>query len=376
MTVNHARAFSTKNATADFLPKMALHRSNQLVIVDLCLAPSKDLLLGKSFKKETLAWKLITLVIIALCGLSLCFVRAGQRNLLLKAGYYTQKTAPRIQCPGNSRNSTEGFQLHYPRPNNFEREECACTPVHYFVILSMQRSGSGWFETLLNNHPTISSHGEIFAGRDRHTNFSVISRKLDEVYNLDYSSSAVKDGCTSAVGFKWMLNQGVMEYHKEIALYFKERGVSVIFLLRWNLLRRLVSILANAYDREMKLLNGTHKSHVHSKQEADTLATYKPTINHEGLPASFRHILEVTQDALKIFNNTRHTIVYYEDLVKNKERLDQIQEFLGVSPISLESQQVKIHTRPLSEQIENWDLVYKTLKGTEFEEFLAENEYV
>ena len=58
-----------------------------------------------------------------------------------------------------------------------------------------------------------------------------------------------------------------MEYHKEILEYFTKKGVSVIFLIRRNLLRRLVSILANAYDREVKLLNGTHKSHVHSKEE-------------------------------------------------------------------------------------------------------------
>lgn len=58
-----------------------------------------------------------------------------------------------------------------------------------------------------------------------------------------------------------------MEYHKEIVEYFNNRGVSVIFLLRRNLLRRLVSVLANSYDQHAKLLNGTHKSHVHSHEE-------------------------------------------------------------------------------------------------------------
>lgn len=61
--------------------------------------------------------------------------------------------------------------------------------------------------------------------------------------------------------------QGLMENHKEIAEYFNDRGVSVIFLFRRNLLRRMVSLLANSYDRYAKLLNGTHKSHVHSTEE-------------------------------------------------------------------------------------------------------------
>ena len=61
--------------------------------------------------------------------------------------------------------------------------------------------------------------------------------------------------------------QGIMEHHKEIVDYFNRRSVSVIFLFRRNLLRRMVSVLANSYDRYAKLLNGTHKSHVHTSEE-------------------------------------------------------------------------------------------------------------
>lgn len=58
-----------------------------------------------------------------------------------------------------------------------------------------------------------------------------------------------------------------MEHHKEIAEYFNRKGVSAIFLFRRNLLRRMVSMLANSYDRYAKQLNGTHKSHVHTHEE-------------------------------------------------------------------------------------------------------------
>lgn len=61
--------------------------------------------------------------------------------------------------------------------------------------------------------------------------------------------------------------QGLMQHHTEIMEYFKTRGVSAIFLFRRNLLRRMISVLANSYDRDAKLLNGTHKSHVHSPHE-------------------------------------------------------------------------------------------------------------
>ncbi|KAK4838433.1 hypothetical protein QYF36_013668 [Acer negundo] len=50
-------------------------------------------------------------------------------------------------------------------PVTFSREECACNPVRYFAILSMQRSGSGWFETLLNSH--VNSHVHSLAEKLR-----------------------------------------------------------------------------------------------------------------------------------------------------------------------------------------------------------------
>lgn len=61
--------------------------------------------------------------------------------------------------------------------------------------------------------------------------------------------------------------QGLMENHQEIVKYFKEKGVSAIFLFRKNLLRRKISVLANSYDKDVKQLNGTHKSHTHSPLE-------------------------------------------------------------------------------------------------------------
>lgn len=71
----------------------------------------------------------------------------------------------------------------------------------------MQRSGSGWFETLLNSHINVSSNGEIFGKRARRASVSAITQTLDRVYNLDWFSSASKNDCNAAVGFKWMLNQ-------------------------------------------------------------------------------------------------------------------------------------------------------------------------
>ncbi|XP_066330923.1 uncharacterized protein [Miscanthus floridulus] len=273
-------------------------------------------------------------------------------------------------CHDPSIPDTEIPYLHYPMPNTYDRKECACTGVRFFAILSMQRSGSGWVETLLNSHPNISSNGEIFSVKERRSNITAITKTLDKLYNLDWYSSAAKNECTAAVGLKWMLNQGLMKHHQEIVEYFNRRGVSAIFLLRRNLLRRYVSILANAHDSAMKQLNGTHKAHVHSKHEAEILAQYKPTIDKKTLITELKRSDKLASAALVNFKNTRHVVLYYEDVVSNRTMLMDVLDFLRVPKRKLSSRHVKIHTKRLCDHIDNWADVNNFLKGTRFESFL------
>ncbi|KAJ0024503.1 hypothetical protein Pint_08837 [Pistacia integerrima] len=304
---------------------------------DICYL-NKDALVIKTPKKSPLVLRTVLLIFAMVCGIYIC-------SICLKQITHTKTKLLNIKvidqsCQADNIEQWEIPFVHYPNPVTFSREECACNPVQYFAILSMQRSGSGWFETLLNSHINVSSNGEIFSVKDRRINVSSIIRTMDKVYNLDWFSSASKNECSAAVGFKWMLNQGLMDYHEDIVDYFNEKGVYVIFLLRRNLVRRMISVLANSYDRNAKLLNGTHKSHVHSPAEAEILAKYKPRINATLLVPQL------------------------------EQKLKDVQEFLRLPYRELTSRQVKIHGGPLSEQVENWSDVLQALKGTSYEQFL------
>jgi hypothetical protein len=57
------------------------------------------------------------------------------------------------------------------------------------------------------------------------------------------------------------------------------------------------------------------------------------------------------------------------------QKMLQVQEFVGVKVQDLQSEQVKIHTQPLQEQIQNWDEVSRHLQGTQFEYFLQDKDY-
>lgn len=377
---------------------MSFSQFLEIAMAEYIYLSNKDTLIIKPSKKSPLLLRLIALLFAVVCGLFFCSIRLKQMSIGNRIRFQPFQVLGRsyseygikqieisgkndtkqleippvyhltqIEVPGD--NDTEQFEfppVHYPKPQTFNRTECAHNPVQYFAIISMQRSGSGWFETLLNSHMNVSSNGEIFSVMDRRQNISSIIKTLDTVYNLDWFTSASKNECSAAVGFKWMLNQGLMQYHKEIVEYFNRRGVSVIFLFRRNLLRRLVSVLANSYDRYAKLLNGTHKSHVHSHQEAEALSRYKPAINSTLLIAELKEMELTAAKAFKYFNSTRHIVLYYEDLVKNRKKLKEVLKFLRLPQMKLKSRQVKIHRGTLSEHIQNWDDVKKTLNGTEY----------
>ncbi|CAA3033522.1 uncharacterized protein LOC111367867 [Olea europaea subsp. europaea] len=282
----------------------------------ICLF-TKDTIIIKPSKKSPALLRMTVLVFAMAFGVYICSICLKQSNFSISSKFLNNEIIERTHCDYSIDRSQIPY-VHYPNPKTFSRVECACNPVRLFAIVSMQRSGSGWFETLLNSHINVSSNGEIFSVKERRNNVSSILMTLDRVYNLDWFTSASKNQCSAAIGFKWMLNQGLMEHHKEIVEYFNDRGVSIIFLFRRNLLRRMVSDLANSYDRYAKLLNGRHKSHVHSHEEANTLSTYKPAINLTSLVEDLKLMDKTVLEALEYFSSTRHFIIYYEDLMKNR----------------------------------------------------------
>lgn len=52
--------------------------------------------------------------------------------------------------------------------------------------------------------------------------------------------------------------------------------------------------------------------------QAEILAKYKPTINATLLIPNLKQVEDTTTKALEYFKSTRHIILYYEDIVKNR----------------------------------------------------------
>lgn len=52
--------------------------------------------------------------------------------------------------------------------------------------------------------------------------------------------------------------------------------------------------------------------------QAEILAQFRPTINTTSLIPSLRQVEEMTTKALEYFKSTRHIVIYYEDILKNR----------------------------------------------------------
>ncbi|KAF7800925.1 Nodulation protein H [Senna tora] len=115
---------------------------------------------------------------------SFCHQRCGsaRQTVLIsissKIGFVDIKVINQT-CPELNLEPWEIPYVHYRKPNTYSRDECACNPVRYFTILSMQRSGSGWSETFLNNHTNKSSNGEIVSVKVRRSNILTIVESGD-----------------------------------------------------------------------------------------------------------------------------------------------------------------------------------------------------
>ncbi|KAE8719364.1 polyadenylate-binding protein RBP47B-like [Hibiscus syriacus] len=166
---------------------------------DLCFFFSKDSFALKLPKKSPLVLRMVVLFVMV-CGVYICSICLKQISTnctseFLNIGVIQSRVRNLISSHGK-------FLTCTIRTPKLLAGLSVRNPVRYFAIMSMQRSGSGWFEKLLNNHTNISSNGEIFSVKVRRSNVSTIFETLDRVYNLDWLSSASKNECKAAVGLK------------------------------------------------------------------------------------------------------------------------------------------------------------------------------
>jgi hypothetical protein len=244
--------------------------------------------------------------------------------------------------------------------------------VKKFVILAAPRTGSNMLCTLLNSHPAILCHHELFnprgifvaldhrdrppelagvAERDRHP-----LRFLERVWQVPLGASHI--------GFKMTRGQADPVIHHVL----RDSSVSKIILRRGNRLKTFVSqLVAEHTDQWEAYQDGPQMS------PSAMVRIEVPALQaHAELNDAFYGDL---RDALES-GRQRYIELLYEDLHCRREHTRTL-EFLGLTPAHppLSAVSMKQSGRDLRTMITNFDELDVALRGTEYHEELHDTRH-
>lgn len=286
---------------------------------------------------------------------------------------------------------------------------------HRWVMMSSQRSGTAFVTDYLRTVPCVMASSEMFLDRgalvwDAATQRSCLdafagtaddaararprsnlTAKFDVM--LDRTRAAEAGGAPVASGFKWMANQAAKRHWPRFVDGCAKNGVRLLFLLRRNVLRQLVSRTLNQADRDRT--SPTYAHHAHPDDDARLAQQRRARAT---LPEGARLIAALDKlrtawadlDAMRLYALARGVPaarILYEDVDEDHGLFNNVTAFLlgGASPddrrrcaAARESAApavatAKLHaTAKLADAVANWAATARSLRHTAYAPCLEE----
>lgn len=249
-----------------------------------------------------------------------------------------------------------------------------------FVIVGVQRTGTTWIRTTLNNHPSIQALGEVFLfSRGRFSMWRTEGRGIEQSYG-DYIEQSARGRLMhfvnrrriveryleqlfsrqdfQAVGFKLMRTQA--KQFPMIVPYARKHKVRVIHVVRDNVLKTHIS---RETAKRRKLAHST--SHV---------PVQRITLRTSGLVSKLHQIASDNFEWERVFADSPYMRLTYESFVVDRTtELSRLYSFLSVEPVhGVASNLVKINPQAIRDVLANYAEVCRSLEGTPYEWCLAE----
>lgn len=261
------------------------------------------------------------------------------------------------------------------------------------ALIARQRSGTGFFSTVMNSHPSVFFYPEVFLGRD-HDKIYSFYRFYNSMLRKQPELIAFREKARVISGFfNYIFTQNAYDNYRKVSpelpskeltvvgldikhTDFKDEpsliqhlvasGVKVIYLVRRNILKAYISEVLN--NRKKELNRKAHMYHV------------PPPVKVQ-LPVGddlMREIKVREADIEKFRNIIRGSFqfmeIHYEDLVQcevgqkghfNPVELERIYNFLGLRhrPCDLHTSMKKINPIRLSDIVLNLPEVKETLRA-------------
>jgi LPS sulfotransferase NodH len=250
------------------------------------------------------------------------------------------------------------------------------TPATRFVVTCPARTGSSMLTSLLQSHPEICCHGEVFGWRvfegfkginyngpiSEHRKPPIVDKlvqlRLDDpvLFLRDFVLFA---GEYKAVGLKFKYEELSIEHFTAVRHWIRDnQDIKIIHLTRQNLLKRYASqVIATKIT---KVFN--------TWQEVPPPT--RITLSPEECEREFAHTEQRQERYTKLF--AKHDVLHmtYEELIADRDvKLTQIQTFLGLEPTELRTGMKKLNPDSLADLLENYNELHQHFVGTRFESF-------
>ena len=296
-----------------------------------------------------------------------------------------------LRLPDNRTADISKYEVQRPKTN--------------FIVVTTQRSGSGWLLNELQKPACIECGRELFDRSGFLWSADTMKAAVDGFLRMTPGGSnafdvevgdkfhfvakkwkAQRSDRPRSYGFKWMLNQPSYDLFYEafeewLLPLVRDRKGKLVFLVRQHLLRLMVSKEANQIDGERF---DEHVAHAHSQNDAQQhAAPVELPVGHKLL----RHLdLELSKiahmeklAAMASDAGVRVRTVSYEDLDADHTQFGGLRSWL-VDGDACASQYVdrpdtifKIHgDAHWQKYISNWNDVSKSLQGTRYAVYLDE----
>jgi LPS sulfotransferase NodH len=234
-----------------------------------------------------------------------------------------------------------------------------------FVLITHPRCGSTYLATLLNSHPEVLCHGELFyraevfyavGHRDGSLHLASVAERdadprafLEKVWGTTFGNRAV--------GFKLVAGQHPGAFRG----VFDDPGARAIVLRRRNRLKKFVSALIA--EREQMW------THYKYRFRAEDLKPIQVEVSLERLGAYLAAESAFYDGVLAELARrpAPYAEVFYEDLFAGPQAVEELLRFLEVSldARGLEPATHKRNSRRLAELIANFDEVARQVAGTD-----------
>lgn len=242
------------------------------------------------------------------------------------------------------------------------RTETPGDPLPYrpFVLAALPRSGSYMLASALDAHPRVRCAGEALSPwRQDLGPFGSAAELLRREVYTDRPGPA-------AVGFKLLPQDGRGDRLGDAREFLRDLGVTVIHLVRRNLLRQVLSF-AVAEQTDVWILEAGASRPRPAPVALDPARLVQRFAELEARQR--RHEEELRGEGGPTLR------VAYEDLVADRSgEMARIFALLGVEPRSVAPSTRRQEKRPLPRAITNYPEVAAALRGSRWESFLADGD--